>query len=199
MQEFVFVIISLFVVFLIFKKKILKLLLNNFKMSNNDTVLEEPIKSNSDDIFKTKSSLNNLNVEEEILTIMRHKNIRGTFAKGSGKDVFVPDSDNLIDGDSNQDIFIPYYEVVIYVKDEFIEYDCTTTIHKFKEQDIFKSNQSSQAFIDNLLEEKNKNKEFELILVSKTALGEIVKYLLFDKKGTDIRRGRDFESYLLKI
>ena len=133
---------------------------------------------------------------------MNHKIITGCFVKGETKDRFIMKTKcvskpNFI----NSQTFVPFYEVIVYSKNEIDNFNLTTTIYKFEEQTLMKSLQSSQFFLNNLQEKKRVNKcdtvEYELYLVSMSSIGDVVKYLLVDKKGLDVKRGKDFEEYLL--
>ncbi len=174
-----------------------------FKIKKKANILTSAnsIKGNSENSINPNILLQNPINNETINLVKGCKNIHGIFAKGANNDVFIADSEGLIVPDLRQGDFVTYYEVILYNKNDMDKFDQNFTIHKFRESDMMKSKQSSQAFINDLIAEKifytNATKDFELNLVSKTALGDIVKYQLIDRKGVDIARGRNFESYLI--
>ncbi len=133
---------------------------------------------------------------------MDDKIIIGCFIKGETKDRFIMKTKEVSKANFiNHRTFVPFYEVIVYSKNEIDDFNLTTTIYEFEEHTLMKSLQSSQTFIHNLLEKKGVNEsdtvEYELSLVSMSSIGDIVKYLLVDKKGLDVKRGKDFEGYLL--
>ena len=174
-----------------------------FKIKQNADIptIANSKEDNSDNSITPNIFLQNSNNNETINLINSCINIHGIFVKGSSNVVFIPDSEDLVLSDLRQEDFVTYYEVILYTKNDSDKFDQNFTIHKFREPDMLKSKQLSQDFINDLIAENsfytNATKDFELNLVSKTALGDIVKYQLVDRKGVDIARGRSFESYLI--